>query len=633
MTDIEIRNLTPVPIGQVTIEDAFWSPKFQVWRNVTIADCFTKFENDRGGALNNFDQVRDGTTGKHAGPPWYDGLIYEMIRGCADFLAAECDPVLEARIDGYIDRIAAAQQADPTGYLNTWTQSMAPQEHRWGRNGGDDRWQHDVYNAGMLVEAAVHYWRATGKPALLEVATRLANMMCDLIGPAPKFNVVPGHSGPEEALVQLYLLYRDSKEARSSVSVPVTPERYLALAEFFIDGRGHFEGRTGKDPSFYEYGQDHAPLNQQTTLEGHAVRATLFGTGIVAAAQVNQRADYLAAAHRFWESLANHKLYISGAAGAIEDEEKLGPDHFLPNDGYMETCAAVGVGFFGRNMNLLTGKAGYIDELERALYNAALGGTSLSGDHYYYQNPLVGDGHQRWEWHSCPCCPPMFLKLMGALPGYIYAQDRKSVYVNLFIGSRTNLIVQEKNVELQQSTEYPWDGKVTLTLTPEKPVAFDLMIRLPNWVQPGPTNALYRAVKHLETRCVSVRLNGQTLPYRLERGYICLRRIWNPGDVVELTLEMPVRQVVAHPEVEAVQGQVALMRGPILYCVEEIDNPGGIDNIAIGPDTELAPVYRPELLGGVVTLQGEGITAVPFYASGNREPGALRVWLPASPPS
>ncbi|MGC4044392.1 MAG: glycoside hydrolase family 127 protein [Armatimonas sp.] len=415
--------------------------------------------------------------------------------------------------------------------------------------------------------------------------------------------------------------------------MPVTPERYLTLAEFFIDARGHLEGRSGKDPSFYEYGQDHAPLDKQTTLEGHAVRATLFATGIVSAAQVNHRADYLAAATRFWDSLTKHKLYISGAAGAIEDDEKLGPDYFLPNDGYMETCAAVGVGFFGRNLNLLFGQAGYIDELERALYNAALGGTSLSGDRYYYQNPLIGEGNQRWEWHGCPCCPPMFLKLMGALPGYIYAQDAQAVYVNLFIGSQAQLNVQGTSIALQQSTQYPWEDKVTFTLTHEKPVAFDLLLRLPAWAQPEPANALYRTINAPDTPQASITVNGESVPLELERGYIRLSRIWNPGDMVELTLEMPVRQVVAHPAVEAAQGQVALMRGPILYCVEEVDNPQGLDHLEIAPSATFTPVYRPDLLGGVVTLEGEGITAVPFYASSNREPGALRVWLPARNPA
>jgi DUF1680 family protein len=211
--------------------------------------------------------VRDGKTGRHAGPEWYDGLIYEMIRGSADFLAAQGDPALEARIDGYIARIVAAQAKDSTGYLNTWTQTMAPQTQRWGMNGGDDRSQHDVYNAGMMVEAGVHYYQATGKAVLLEAATRMANLMCDTIGPPPKANVIPGHSGPEEALVNLYRLYRDHPDAKQHAAVPVQEQRYLALAEFFIDAPGHYEGRTGRDKSFGAYGQDHAPLARQNTLE------------------------------------------------------------------------------------------------------------------------------------------------------------------------------------------------------------------------------------------------------------------------------------------------------------------------------------------------------------------------------
>lgn len=641
-----LRNLVPVPIGQVVIDDTFWNPKRAVWRNVTIADCFTKFENDRGGAINNFDQVRDGKTGQHAGPPWYDGLIYEMIRGCADFLASERDPALETRLDGYVDRIAAAQAKDPSGYLNTFTQAMRPQSERWGRNGGDDRYQHDVYNAGMMIEAGVHYYKATGKAALLTAATRLANLMCDTIGPAPKANVVPGHSGPEEALVQLYLLYRDSAAARKSVSLAVEPERYLHLAEFFIDGRGHYEGRTGRDKSFGEYGQDHAPLDQQQTLEGHAVRATLFATGIAAAAQVNRRADYLASANRFWGSLTRHKLYISGAAGAIEDDEKLGPDYFLPNDGYMETCAAVGVGFFGHNMNRLLGDAQYIDELERALYNAVLGGVELAGNRYYYQNPLSNDSLRRWEWHDCPCCPPMFLKIMGALPGYIYAQEPGAVYVHLFIGSRAHLTVGATQVNIHQQTSYPWEGTVKLTITPERPTEFDLMVRVPGWVNEGTPDALYTPASHVEKNEVTLMVNGMPVkPVEVVRGYARIRRTWTAGDTVDLKLPMPVRQVKAHPAVQADEGLVALMRGPVLYCVESVDNPAGIYHLVVPPQARFTSEFKPDLLGGVSVVQGTvqmramkngnisteeaQMTAVPFYASANRAPGSLRVWLPA----
>jgi len=212
------HRLAPIPVHQVVIEDEFWSPKLRRWREMTIVDCFTKFENDRGGAINNFDLVRDGKVGKHAGPPWYDGLLYEMVRASADFLAAQRDTALEARLDGYIKRIVDAQARDPDGYINTWTQTMASQRQRWGMNGGDDRTQHDVYNAGAMIEAGVHYYRATGHPTLLEGATRMANLMCDTIGPPPKANVVPGHSLPEEASVELYCLYRDVPDVLSNRS-------------------------------------------------------------------------------------------------------------------------------------------------------------------------------------------------------------------------------------------------------------------------------------------------------------------------------------------------------------------------------------------------------------------------------
>ncbi|MGO9471424.1 MAG: beta-L-arabinofuranosidase domain-containing protein, partial [Isosphaeraceae bacterium] len=238
----ENRRLIPVPIAQVVVQDDFWSPKLKVWREVTIPDCFTKFEHDRGGAINNFDRVRDGLTGGHAGPEWYDGLIYEMIRAGADFLAATPDPNLERRIDGYIERIAAAAARDPDGYLNTWTELMAP-DKRWGLNGGNDVKQHDLYNAGAMVEAAVQYYCATGKTRLLQVATRLANHMADVMGPAPKRNVVPGHSLGEEAMVKLYLLFREKPGLKSRMPVPVNEERYLKLAEFWIENRGNHQGR------------------------------------------------------------------------------------------------------------------------------------------------------------------------------------------------------------------------------------------------------------------------------------------------------------------------------------------------------------------------------------------------------
>lgn len=640
------HRLRAVPLQRVTVDDAFWTPKLKIWRDVTIGDCFTKFETDRGGAINNFDLTRDGKTGRHAGPPWYDGLIYEMIRGSADFLAVRRDPTLEARIDGYIVRIVAAQAADPSGYLNTWTQAMLPQTQRWGMNGGDDREQHDVYNAGMMIEAGIHYYQATGKSVLLEAATRLANLMCDTIGPPPRANVVPGHSGPEEALVKLYQLYHTTPTTKRSVKAPVKEKRYLELAEFFIDARGHYEGRTGKAKSFAEYGQDHAPLAHQNSLEGHAVRATLFCVGIAAAAHVTDRSDYHAAAQRLWDSLVDHKMYITGAAGAIAGDEKLGPDYFLPNDGYMETCAAAGLGFFSHNMNLLYGEAHYVDELECALYNAVLGGVALSGNRYYYQNPLAGDGLRRWEWHDCPCCPPMFLKIMGALPGYIYAQEPGAVYVNLFVGSQATLDVRGTLVGIHQTTRYPREGGVRFQIQPEKPTAFDLYVRIPGWSQPVDPDDLYQPVGRRLGNAIQLSINGRAVQtLEMVRGYARLRRRWQEGDNVQVEFAMPVRQVRANARVEADRDLVSFARGPVIYCAESVDNSEGINHFVVPPGSSFTPEYDKDLLGGVVVARGKvdtcsleagkprtvstNLVLIPFYASSNREPCAMRVWLAA----
>ncbi|HWI55996.1 MAG TPA: beta-L-arabinofuranosidase domain-containing protein [Bacillota bacterium] len=623
--------LRPVPIQQVQIEDAFWAPKRKVWREVTLADCLAKFEKD--GALANFDKVRDGTGGDHGGPPWYDGLIYEMIRGAADFLAAQPDAALEARLDGYIERIAAAAAKDPDGYLNTHTQLKEP-THRWGLNGGDDNRQHDVYNAGAMIEAAVHYYQATGKTRLLQVATKLANHMSDLMGSAPKRNIVPGHSLGEEALVKLYLLFREHPELKAQMGVPVEEQRYLQLAEFWLENRGHHEGRQ----SFGTYGQDHQPVLEQHTIEGHAVRATLLCAGLTATAMVNGREDYLQAAQRLWENMVYRRMYVIGGLGAIAGHEGFGPDYLLPNNGYLETCAAIGAGFFHENMNLALADARYADELERVLYNGILSGVSLKGDSYFYENPLAaGNNRKRWAWHACPCCPPMFLKIMGALPGYIYAQDPAGVYVNLFVGSRANLVVQGAKVTLRQTTRYPWDGEVRLAVEPEREADFGINVRLPAWC-----------------RQPELKVNGQAVAaIEKLRGYARLQRKWHRGDVIEVSLPMPVQRIKAHPKVEADIGRVALQRGPLVYCLEASDQSEPVRHLVVPPEASLSAQYRGDLLGGVMVVQGTALatpraawheqlyrpaaslpgvtnvafTAIPYFANANRQPDEMMVWL------
>ena len=650
------RGLRPVPVSQVTIQDEFWSPKRKTWQEETIRDSFKKFENDRGGALNNFDKIRDGKLGGHAGPPWYDGLIYEMIRGSSDFLLAHPDPALDAQLDGYIARIAAAAAKDPNGYVNTWTQLEEP-THRWGLNGGLQVWQHEVYNAGALVEAGVHHYRATGKTNLLEVAVKFANHMSQVMGPPPRRNIVPAHSLPEEALVELYLLFRAEPGLKSRLSVPVNDSSYLKLAEFWIEQRGRNVGKPnweedrkkaeewvrnmgyGDDrPSWGAYAQDHKPVLEQETIEGHAVRATLMCTGLAAAARVNGREDYRRAAERLWNNMALQKTHITGGTGAFAHDEKFGPNYVLPNDAYLETCAAVGAGFFHRNMNLLEGDAKYIDQLERVLYNGALSGVSVAGTTYFYENPLVAaKNRDRWVWHDCPCCPPMFLKIMGAMPGYIYAQDDDGVYVNLFVGSRARIKQGQTDVTLEQTTRYPWDGLVTIKVNLEKAAAFDMNVRLPGWCR--------RPV---------LKVNGVVVASpNVIRGYARLRKTWKKGDVITLSLPMPVERVKANPLVQADVGRVALARGPIVYCLESADNAAPVNDLMLPVSARLMAEHRPELLGGVTVIKGQALevnpekwssslylfgrdipaprpvefTAIPYFANTNRGPVDMLVWL------
>ncbi|MGC2638341.1 MAG: beta-L-arabinofuranosidase domain-containing protein [Acidobacteriaceae bacterium] len=649
-----LHKLTPVPGQQVAIEDEFWSPKRQVWQEVTIRDCFRKFENDRGGAINNFDKVRAGLTGGHAGDPWMDGLIYEMIRGSSDFLLSHPDPELEQQLDGYIARIAAAAAVRPDGYINTYTQLMEP-GHEWGLHGGLQLWQHEIYNLGALIDAGVHYYRATGKAALLTAGVTIANTMTEFMGPPPKRNLVPCHPLPEEAMVRLHELLQAEPALKTSLTVPVHDTAYLQLAEFWIEDRGNNIGKPDweKDhhaaelfvrnqeygdgrPSWGAYAQDDAPVFEQKDIHGHAVRATLLCAGIAAAARVNDREPYRQTAIRLWENMVYRRMHITGGVGAFANEEKFGPDYTLPNDAYLETCAAVGAGFFHHNMNMAFGHARYADELERTLYNGALAGVSLAGDTYFYENPLeCNTSRARWAWHECPCCPPMFLKMMGAMPSYIYATSHDSLYVNLFVGSHASIRLNDLPVEIRQATRYPWDGNVRLTVQPAHAASFPLMVRIPAWCSGE-----------------SVRMNGERIASgpRVD-GYLRIARTWDPGDVVELEMPMPVRPVRANPLVQADAGRVALMRGPLVYCAESVDNSAPVRTLRLSAHSPATTDFRKTLPGGVVVVQTEAaaagdpgagpyfsadqeiphepvtLTAIPYFANANRGPVDMAVWL------
>jgi DUF1680 family protein len=628
--------LTAVPLAQVSITDAFWSPKYDVWRRVTIGDCLEKFEKD--GTLDNFDHVARGELdAKHGGLPWFDGLLYEMIRGSADFMANKPDAALKARLDSYIDRIAAAAAKDPGGYINTYTTMKEP-THRWGQNGGNDRFQHDLYNLGCLTEAGVHYYRSTGETKLLATAVRAANLMCKTMGPPPKQNIVPGHAMPEEAIAELAQLFKAEPTLKDRIGAPVNADDYLALAKFWIDARGNHEGRT----DFGAYNQDGGPALQQQTIEGHAVRAALFGSGMIAVGETMHAPEYTKTATRLWGNMVGRRMYITGGIGSSANAEKFGPDYVLPNDGYLETCAAVASCFFSQNLHLARGDAHTIDELERSLYNNALAGVSLAGNSYFYENPLqCSPKRARWTWHECPCCPPMFLKLMGAMPGYIYSTDAAGgVYVNLFVGSAATLDREDQKLTLAQTTDYPWNGNVRLTVGTSKPATFDLQVRVPAWTRGGESfGGLYStAPSGPDTFVVSV--NGEVQSPQIERGYAKLNREWKDGDVVEIRMAMPVQRVTADERVEADRNQVALQRGPLIYCIESADQPVPIGELIVSDDVAITPERRPDLLGGITTLctsarhaLPDGSTApadllaIPYFANANRGPVEMRTWI------
>jgi len=651
-----IHIIHPLNLTDITVNDSFWSPKYTVWDTKTVYDVFDKLEGKyipdrqdlidaekkKGATENsflNFDRVASGDkdTKQFDGLPWFDGLIYETIRGAADLMIEYPDPNLENKIDTYINRIAAAQDADANGYLNTYTTLNRPNE-RFGTNGGDDKWQHDSYNSGMLIDAGIHYYNATGKTKLLNVAVKQANYICSIIGPYPKINAIPGHAGPEEAMLSLYQLFKTHPELKTKVREPVNEMNYYNMAKFWIENRGNYGNANGRHTrkSDSSYNQDHLPVFEQTTIEGHAVRATLLASGVTAMAIQNNDPSYINTANNYWDNMTGKKMFITGGEGAIADGERFGKNYYLPESAYLETCASIGAGFFSERMNELEANGKYIDELERIMYNNLLSGVSLTGDHYFYENPLIATDHKRWSWHSCPCCPPMILKMVGALPKYIYAYDDNSVYVNLFIGSTANISFNNYKVMLKQETGYPWKGNVKIEVDPKETQEFSVRVRVPGWAV-GKENPfdLYHSSLNGQVKLV---VNSESIPVHPVNGYVDIKRTWKKGDEIELQLPMQPRFVYPNDSVQTIKSKVAISAGPIVYAFEKTDNPQ-LNNYAIDTTSDLEISYQPQLLNGVNVVKGEAITnaaqkvsftAIPFYALGNRGPGAsYTVWLPA----
>jgi len=614
------RKLETVSFTDVVIADRFWAPRIETNRKVTIPYAFKKCEET--GRISNFAKAGGLIEGKHEGIYFNDSDVYKVIEGAAYSLKIHPDTELGKYVDGVIDKIAAAQWED--GYLYTFYSSPQRQhEKRWS----NVRKMHELYCAGHFFEAAVAYYQATGKDKILNVAVKLADYIDSVFGPNKKRDV-PGH---EEIEIGLVKLYRQTGN-----------DKYLKLAKFFLDERGRAEGRE----LYGQYCQDHKPIVEQDEAVGHAVRAGYLYCGIADVAALTGDADYIKAIDRIWENVVTKKLYLTGGIGARHRGESFGDNYELPNaTAYNETCAAIGNAMWNHRMFLLQGDAKYIDVLERVIYNGFLSGISLSGDKFFYPNPLASDGkRQRSPWFGCACCPTNIVRFLPAIGGYAYAKSGDSLYVNLFITGGGTFKLKNNIVKLKQLTRYPWYGDIKITVEPARPAEFAIGVRIPGWArnQPVPSD-LYKYMNKSDEK-VTLEVNGEPVALDMEKGFARIHRSWKKGDVMQLNLPMPIRRVFCKKKVEENVGKVALERGPIVYCIEEVDNGPNVRRLILSADVRLKPEYRADLLGGVCVITGwirswhreqehvfpdkQDFVAIPYYAWAHRGAGEMAVWLP-----
>jgi uncharacterized protein len=619
---------TALPLTAVKLTDNLWAPRLETNRTVTIP--FALDQSESTGRVKNFEIAGGLAKGEFCSKyPFDDSDVFKVIEGAAYSLMTHPDPALEARVDGIIAKIAAAQEKD--GYLYTArTINPAKPPVDWV---GPERWSnlymsHELYNLGHLYEAAVAYFQATKKRSLLDVALKSADLVNSVFGPAKRHGA-PGHQEIEIGLVKLYRLTGKKK--------------YLDLARFFLDERGN-----AKDRKLYgEYSQDHLPVVEQSEAVGHAVRALYMYSGMADVSALTGNTAYLQALDRLWENVTNKKMYLTGGIGAAGSIEGFGPAYELPNDvAYCETCASIASILWNHRLFLIHGDSKYIDILERTLYNGFLSGVGMSGDRFFYPNPLESRGkHSRSPWFACACCPSNVTRFVPQIPGYFYAARGDALYVNLFAAGEADVSLGGRRVHIRQETMYPWDGAVKLAVSPASAGEFELAIRIPGWAQGHPVPGDLYAYSDGRVSPVVVRLNGSEITPGPQQGYVKIRRIWNPGDTVEVDFPMPVRRVLANPAVKADLGRVAVERGPVVFCAEWPDNGGQVRNLVLADDVALSSESRSDLLGGVTVVDGDGAALVeprpgrpafetpqktlliPYYAWAHRGPGEMMVWL------
>lgn len=642
------KKLCPKPIylNHVLILGGLWENRQAANRNRTIPAIYHQLKVTGRLDAWKMDPNRERPKRRSAIYMFWDSDTGKWLEAVGYSLHTHPDKVLEEQADDVIDLIEAAQEDD--GYLNTYFGNL-DRANRW-KNLRD--W-HEMYNAGHLIEGAVAYNRATGKDKLLNVMCRFTDHIDSLFGPHDgKKRGYPGHPELELALATLY---RETGE-----------ERYLALSKYFIDERGqqphYFDIETrerGEDPAdfwaqTYKYCQAHKPIREQTEATGHAVRACYLYAGVADVALETEDHELLDLLRTLWEDLTNHQMYITGGLGSAHSVEGFTFAYDLPNEtAYAETCAGIALIFWAHRMFHLDPNGRYIDVMERALYNNVLSGVSYAGDQFFYANPLTSypyinpheqfsgvntDRHyRRQDWFFCPCCPPNLSRMVASIGRYFYSKTNYRLYVHLYNDNATTVELNGASVTLKQTTRYPWDGTIELAVEAEHPTAFELALRIPGWC-----------------RGYDVAINGQSQSLKPQDGYIILRRQWQTGDCVTLILEMPVERIVPHPHIRQNAGHFALQRGPLIYCLEEVDNGAHLANVTIPNASQLETTFEDDVLGGMAVITGDALRiepagwlggiyqpqavveytklpfkfkAIPYFLWANREPGEMRVWI------
>ncbi|HQQ98668.1 MAG TPA: glycoside hydrolase family 127 protein [Cyclobacteriaceae bacterium] len=620
------RKLEPVNFSQVNITDAFWKPTMEKVATTTLQACIYQTE-VKTPRIRNFEKVARNKNEKHEGIFYDDSDVYKALEAIAYSLKTHPDPAIEAKADEWIDKIAAAQL--PDGYIGTYY-TLGRLNERWS-----DMSMHEDYNGGHLLEAAVAYYNATGKRKLLDVAIKFADHFDSQFGPGRK-HWVTGHQELELALVKLYRVTHNKK--------------YLDMAHWLLEERGHkyAKGYTWTDWKDTAYAQDVVPVRDQKEITGHAVRAMYMYTGAADVAALTGDAGYMKAMNTVWEDVVFRNMYITGGIGSSGNNEGFSNDFDLPNEqAYCETCASVGMVFWNQRMNLLTGDSKFIDVLERSLYNGARDGLSLSGDHFFYGNPLASNGrHFRREWFGTACCPANIARLVASLGDYVYGVSDAGLWVNLFVASNTTVKFGKMDVPVVMESNYPWDGNVSVTVNPKSAVAFSMSVRIPGWARGEVAPGELYSFEDKSAGTFALTVNGKPAAFTLNQGYATINRTWKKGDKVELVLPMEVRRIVSRPELKQDVERVALQRGPLVYCVEGADNNGKAWDLILPDGVAFKTAYQKDLLEGVTTIQfqaptvqisGDGqavttevktITAIPYYAWCNRGQNSMQVWLP-----